>query len=185
LPVTGGVRGNWDESAHVPPQELDADRILRTLLANEVDFVLIGGLAVAAHGYPRATKDVDIVPAPDPANRRRLFAALSQLDARPLEIGDFRPEEMPVPFTAEGLDAGGNWALATSAGRVDVMQWIPGIDGGYERLRTNSVHDEVPGVGRLRVAGYEDLVAMKRTAGRPVDMADLDELARVREEPEA
>jgi hypothetical protein len=163
LPVTGGVRGNWDESAHVPPQELDADRILRTLLANEVQ----------------------IVPAPDPANRHRLFAVLSQLDARPLEIGDFRPEEMPVPFTPEGLDAGGNCALATNAGRVDVMQWIPGIDGGYERLRANSVHDEVPGVGRLRVAGYEDLVAMKRTAGRPVDMADLDELARVREEPEA
>ena len=178
------MRGNWDENASVPPQQLDADTILRTLLAHDVEFVVIGGLAVGAHGYPRGTKDVDLVPAPAPENLRRLHAALSDLGAEPLEIGDFRLAEMPVPFTPDGLDDGGNWALGTSAGRVDVLQWIPGVDGGYARLRTNAIEDEVPGVGRIAFAGYDDLVAMKRAAGRPQDEADLHELVQVRRDLE-
>lgn len=178
------MRGNWDEGARVPPQQLDADTILRTLLRHEVDFVVIGGLAVGAHGFPRATKDVDLVPAPDAANRRRLFAALAELQAEPLEIGDFRSEELAVPFSPEGLDEGGNWALRTTAGRVDVLQWVPGIEEGYERVRSNAIEADVPGVGRTLFAGYEDLVAMKRVAGRPLDLADIDELERVRQDPE-
>lgn len=174
------MRGNWDESPRVPPQQLDAGTILRTLLAHEVEFVVIGGLAVAAHGFPRGTKDVDIVPSPDPENRQRLFHALETLDAEPLEIAELRPEELPVPFSPDGLDEGGNWALATSAGRVDVLQWIPGIEEGYPRLRANAIEDDVPGVGRVRFAGYEDVVTMKRAAGRRIDDADLDELERVR-----
>jgi hypothetical protein len=66
------VSGNWDEDARVPAQQLDADTILRTLLDHEVDSVVIGGLAVAAHGFPRATKGIDTVPAPESENRRRL-----------------------------------------------------------------------------------------------------------------
>jgi hypothetical protein len=96
-------------------------------------------LAVSAHGYPRATKEVDVVPSPERANLRRLHAALSELDAEPLEIGDFRAEELPVPFAPDGLDEGGNWALRTTAGRVEVLQWVPGIDEGYERLRANAI----------------------------------------------
>jgi hypothetical protein len=176
------VRGNWDESARVPPQQLGADTILRTLLAHEVAFVVIGGLAVGAHGYPRGTKDVDLVPSPARENLRRMYGALAELGAEPLEIGDFRPEERPDPFAPDGLDEGGNWALRTTAGRVDVLQWVPGVDGGYESLRANAIEDEVPGVGRIAFAGYADLVAMKRTAGRPQDAADLHELEQVRGE---
>jgi hypothetical protein len=144
------VSGNWDEDARVAAQQLDADTILRTLIAHGVEFVLIGGLAVAAHGFPRGTKDADIVPAPGPVNGRRLYEALVELAAEPLEIGDFRREELPVPFAPEGLEEGGNWALRTTAGRVDVMQWVPGIDEGYARLRANAISADVPGVGRVR-----------------------------------
>jgi hypothetical protein len=175
------VRGNWDEAANVPPQQLDADAILRTLIEHEVEFVVIGGLAVALHGFPRGTKDVDIVPAPDPDNHERLYEALSSLDAQPLEIGDFRAEELPVPFTRDGLAEGGNWALATSAGRVDVLQWLPGIDA-FRQLRANAVEADVPGVGKTLFAGYADFVAMKRAAGRPQDERDLEELRAVRED---
>jgi hypothetical protein len=177
------VSGNWDESAHVPPQQLDADEILRTLLAHDVEFVVIGGLAVGAHGYPRATKDVDVVPAPQRENRRRMYAALSELGAEPLEIGDFRADELAVPFTADGLDEGGNWALRTRAGRVDVLQWIPGIEDGHAQLRANAIEADVPGVGRVFFAGYDDLVAMKRTAGRPEDELDLQRLEEIRGAP--
>ncbi len=176
------MSGNWDESARVPHRQLDADAILHTLLAHEVEFLVIGGLAVGAHGYPRATKDVDVVPAPERENLRRLHAALTELRAEPLEIGDLRAEELPVPFGPEGLDEGGNWTLRTSAGRVDVMQWVPGIDGGYGQLRPNAIEADVPGVGRVLFAGYDDLVTMKRTANRPEDELDLRRLARVRDD---
>jgi hypothetical protein len=74
--------------------------------AQDPSIVSVGGLAVAAHGYPRATKDVDIVPAPDRADRRRLYEALRSLGAQPIEVGDFRPEELPVPFNPDGLEVG-------------------------------------------------------------------------------
>ena len=176
------MSGNWDESTQAPHRQLDADTILRALLGHSVEFVVIGGLAVGAHGFPRATKDVDVVPASERDNLRRLHAALTELRAEPLEVGDFRAEELPVPFAAEGLDEGGNWSLRTAAGRVDVMQWVPGIDEGYAQLRPNAIEADVPGVGRVCFAGYDDLVTMKRTANRPEDELDLRRLAQVRGE---
>jgi hypothetical protein len=174
------VSGNWDEGARTPLDQLDADTIFGTLIAHDVAFVVIGGLAVSAHGYPRGTKHVDLVPSPERANLRRLHAALSELGSEPLEVGDFRADELPMSFAPDALDEGGNWALRTAAGRVDVLQWIPGIDEGYDRLRSNALDVEVPGVGRVLFAGYDDLVAMKRAAGRPQDAADLHELEQVR-----
>lgn len=175
------MSGNWDEAANVPPQQLDADTILRTLLEHDVDFVVIGGLAVAVHGFPRATKDVDVVPAPEPENRRRLHAALAALGAQPVEIGDFRPDEFPVPFTPDGLDEGGNWALKTTAGRIDVLQWVAGVES-YDQLRGRAFAVDVPDVGRVFFAGYADLLEMKRAAGRAQDQRDLDELRAIRGE---
>jgi hypothetical protein len=176
------VSGNWDEGARFPPQQLDADTILRTLLDHGVEFVVIGGLAVAAHGFPRATKDIDIVPAPESENRRRLYEALRGLDAEPLEIGDFDADELPVPFAPEGLDEGGNWALRTNAGRVDVLQWVPGVEEGYEQLRAEALDVDLAQVGHVFFAGYADLVAMKRAAGRAQDDRDLEELRAIRED---
>ena len=159
--------------------ELDAETLLRTLRECDVEFVVIGGLAVAAHGYVRATKDVDVVPRPDAENRRRLYEALESLDAEPTEVGDFRPEELPVPFAPEGLDEGGNWALRTRAGRIDVLQWVAGIES-YEQLRAGAIEVALPNVGPVLVAGYDDLLAMKRAAARPVDRRDIAALEDAR-----
>ena len=60
----------------LPPDHLDVDAILHALAEMEVEFVLIGALAVGMHGAVRATKDVDIVPDPAPANLERLAAAV-------------------------------------------------------------------------------------------------------------
>lgn len=174
------MSGPWQEPEAAPVvDQLDAETLLRTLVEHEVEFIVVGGLAVAAHGYVRATKDVDIVPMPEPANRARLFAALRSLDARPIEIGDFRPEELPVPFSADGLDQGGNWALRTSAGRIDVLQWLAGIEG-FDHLRAEALELALPDVGSVLFAGYEHLVAMKRAAGRRQDDADLAALEDLR-----
>jgi hypothetical protein len=65
-------------------QALDAYAILRALVDYEVDFVVIGGLAVAAHGYVRATKEVDVMPNPDPGNLSRLYRAWRRSTPVPL-----------------------------------------------------------------------------------------------------
>jgi hypothetical protein len=159
-----------DESAS---PALDYYRLLGELCEHGVEFVLIGGFALAFHGVPRGTKDVDIVPDPSPPNIERLWHALRALDARPSEHGDFRPEEMPLPFTADGLLEGGNWSLETRRGRLDVMQWVAGVES-YDELRARAVVDEPPEIGHpIWIAGRDDLVTMKEEAGRPQDLIDI------------
>lgn len=158
------------------PAALDFYALLRALLEHEVEFVLIGGFALGFHGAPRGTKDVDIVPDPSPANVARLWKALQVLDATPAEHADFRPEELPVPLTLEGLLEGSNWALHTRFGRLDVMQWVPGVDS-YEELRARAIMDEPPEIsGPVWIAGHDDLVTMKEEAGRPQDLIDVQSL---------
>jgi hypothetical protein len=175
------VTGPWREDVWWPTDELDAGTLLRTLGEHDVEFVAIGGLAVMFHGYVRATKDLDIVPSPDPGNLRRLYAAVSALGGEPGEIGDFRPEEMPVQWGPDALDQGGNWVLLTSAGRMDILQWVEPIES-WDELRKRAVDAELRGVGRVLFASYEDLVAMKRQANRPQDRLDLERLERIRED---
>lgn len=161
----------------VDPQPLRFFELLGTLSDRQVEFVVIGGFAVILHGAERFTKDVDIVPEPSAENLARLWDALAELEASPAELPDFRPEEIPVPFTLEGLiEGGGNWMLHTRLGRIDVMQWVSGIES-YEDLRTNSVATNVSQIGAtVMFAGLDDLIAMKQAAGRPQDLIDITAL---------
>lgn len=154
------------------------DELIAALADAGVEYVLIGGLAVGAHGFPRATKDVDIVPAPDLPNLERLARLLSTLGAEHHGLGDFGPSEFPFdPHDPAQLAEGGNFVLTTRLGRLDVMQWVPGIPGelAFEHLARNAV--EITLNRRLiRVCSRDDLIAMKRAAGRPQDLVDLQEL---------
>jgi len=151
--------------------------LLKVLRDQGVEFVVIGGFAVILHGVERATKDVDVVPEQSRENLARLWDALVELEARPAEVGDFRPQEMPMPFSLEGLVEGGdNWVLMTRLGRVDVMQWVAGVDT-YEELRANAASEDIPEVGgTVWFAGLDDLLTMKREAGRPQDLIDITAL---------
>jgi hypothetical protein len=165
------------DRGHGPHTPLRFFELLRVLREYEVEFVLIGGFAVGLHGYVRATKDIDIVPAPDPENLSRLWNALTDLEAQPAELEDFRPEEMPVELSLEALiEGGGNWALYTRLGRLDVMQWVKGIDS-YDGLRANAQQVDEPSIGHpIWVAGRDDLVSMKEAAGRDIDRIDITAL---------
>jgi predicted nucleotidyltransferase len=159
--------------------DLDIRGLLEKLVDKEVDFLIIGGVAVGYHGHVRATKDVDVVPAPDPANLERLTQVLVQLEAKVEGADDFDSNELPDPLDPAVLGEGGNWVLNTRLGRLDIMQWI-GDEALWDRLSPTSIDDEVGGL-QIKMVSYEDLVALKRLAGRPEDLADLQRLDEARE----
>lgn len=84
---------------------------------------------------------------------------------------------MPVDFSLRGLiDGGGNWVLETTLGRVDVMQWVKGVDR-YDELRAGAIREELPEIGHpIWIAGLEDLITMKQEAGRDLDLIDITAL---------
>ena len=139
---------------------LDAFRILEALADHEVEYVLIGGLAVQAHGHTRTTQDFDLVPAPAPENLARLAAALEDLGARP--AGGSGPPALP---------ATGGAALDSDAGGLDVHRSPPGAPD-YASLRDRALVIEIRGI-TVPVAGRDDLIAMKRASARPVDRGDV------------
>jgi hypothetical protein len=157
---------------------LDVEGLLAALDAADVRFVVIGGFAVGAHGFPRATKDLDVVPDPAPDNLKRLASVLADLDASVLGMGEFSEEEVVQPDAA-GLEMGGNFVLATSRGRLDIMQ-IVGPDLEYSDLEAAAVEDEVFG-HQVRFCGFDHLVAMKEAANRPEDLIDLQRLHESRD----
>lgn len=69
----------------------EPDDLLLALRNAQVEFVVIGGVAVGVHNYVRATKDLDIVPDPSPENMQRLACLLVEIDAQQMGVGDFSP----------------------------------------------------------------------------------------------
>jgi len=160
--------------------ELDIEGILARLAGAGVDYIVIGGVAVGFHGYVRATKDLDVVPSPDRRNLERLVAVLRALDAKLDGAGDFEATELPDPLDADTLALGGNWVLQTRLGRFDVMQWL-GDAELWDMLSPSAVEVDMDGLA-VKVASYEDLVALKRQAARPSDLEDLERLRQARGE---
>ena len=161
----------------------DVPALLSVLVRHEVAFVVIGGIAVAHHGFPRATKDLDIVPRPDRDNLLRLWDALVGLDARPLALEGLRPEELPVPFSSDALLEGGNWACSTVHGRLDLLQYLAGrleAPEDYDRLENAAVMARYD-FGEVRYVGYEDLLDLKNLAGRDQDLIDVRGLREARD----
>jgi predicted nucleotidyltransferase len=140
---------------------LDAAEILRVLADHDVDYVVIGGLAVQTHGHPRTTQDLDLVPEPSPANLARLREAMMALGARP--VGESRPAPIEIPTT-------GVLELDTDAGGVDIHLDPLGA-APYPELRSRALNVHL-GVN-VFVAGLDDLIAMKRASGRPIDRSDV------------
>jgi hypothetical protein len=155
---------------------LNPQALLACLGAHRVEFVVIGGFSVAAHGVVRATKDLDVVPEPSAVNRTRLAAALAELQAE-VDLADMAADELGVTPDQEGLAAGGNWVLQTIHGRLDVMQDVPGVRS-WDELRAGAVLR-----AGVLYAGYEQLVSMKSAAGREQDLTDIAALRAARGEP--
>jgi predicted nucleotidyltransferase len=147
------------------------DELLRRLVAADVDFVVVGGLAVGAWGVVRGTKDVDIVVAPDVDNLKKV-AEVAVAAGGHVQQGDAL---LGTPISiAAALATGEQVPIETDLGRLDVVQGLDGVPA-YEELRSRAREAEILGV-TVAVCALDDLKAMKRAAGRTRDLADLEDL---------
>ena len=140
----------------------DFEELLALLEANRVEYMIVGGYAVAFHGFVRFTKDIDIFYALTTANVKRLRTALAKFG--------FPEKDLPVElFTTKGNII----TFGEAPVRVDLLNRIAGVT--FARAKRHAVRGcygktEVTFVGRV------DLIRNKRATGRPRDQLDAGEL---------
>lgn len=153
--------------------EFSPVRLLERLAASGADFVVVGGFAAVAHGSTRLTNDLDISYSTEAANLEALGRALVDLRGRLRGVPD------DVPFVPDGrtLRHTRVATLDTDEGPLDLLAEPAGAPE-YSALRRRAERLDLSGVEVL-VASIDDLMAMKRAAGRPKDTLDLEELEAI------
>ena len=158
--------------------------VMDSLEQHQVRFILVGGMAVVAHGYGRMTYDIDLVIQLDPANIHRTFAALAELHFSPRI--PITPDEFSTPANREkwarekGMIVLNFFSKNEAPCTIDLFIREPFT---FDEAYAKAVPSAVNGVP-FRYADLNTLIQMKREAGRPVDMEDirhLEQLAADRE----
>lgn len=142
-------------------------------------YVVIGGVAGIAHGSPTLTSDLDICYQRTRPNLAALAEALRELHA---DLGGVEPG-LPFQLDARALQLGDHFTLETDAGGFDCLGTPIGT-AGYDELIRDAAVLEVFGQ-RVRFASLDDLIRMKRAAGRPKDLIELEVLGALRQEIDA
>jgi hypothetical protein len=158
---------------------LDAESILRALTGGQVEFVVVGGLAMITHGSAHVTEDLDICYRRTADNITRLVAAIAPL--KPYLRG--APPGLPFRVDSPTITAGLNFTLTTEKGPLDLLGEIGGV-GGYTEVLAESEPHEVFGF-TIRVLSLDALIAAKKNAGRSKDRIHLLELLELKKLREA
>lgn len=154
---------------------IQIEQTLRLLTEYQVEFVIIGGVAISAHGCSYLTYDLDVAYARAPDNLKRLAAALAPHHPRPREF----PADLPFVWDEQTIKQGTNFKLTTDLGNIDLLGEVSGL-GDYEKVRAQSVVMSLFDL-RCRVLSLDALIAAKRAAGRTKDLLVLPELEALRE----
>jgi hypothetical protein len=156
--------------------DLDAPGILEALDAAGVRYIVIGGVAAVIQGSPSLTGDLDICYARDRTNLEALATVLTGLGAQ------LRGADPGLAFRldARTLAAGDSFTFVTKLGDFDVLGTPSGTQG-YDDLVRSAETLHVGGRSVL-VASVDDLIRMKRAAGRPKDLVEVEILGALREE---
>ncbi len=156
--------------------------LFSALARHEVDYLLIGGLAVSLHGVERATMDVDITVAMNPDNLAALIEAARELKLSPVlpvsleslhDLGllrQWRAERHLEAFALRTPDLAGV--------TVDVLLFPP-VEFAVMAPRADVF--KVAGTN-IRVVSIDDLIALKQAVGRPIDLADIEHLRRIKKQ---
>jgi predicted nucleotidyltransferase len=145
-----------------PKLSQDFREFFRLLNANGVEYLLIGGYAVAYYGYPRTTNDIDIWIARRPDNARRMILTLQQFGFESSELTEelFLREQTVVRMGMPPM-------------RIEVLTTISGID--FEQCYGARVNDTIDGQ-EVSVISLEHLKINKAASGRHKDLDDLEHL---------
>jgi hypothetical protein len=157
----------------IPERPLDLGELFRVLAEHGVDYLIIGGVAAQVHGRRRTTMDLEVTPAPDTENFKRLAAALVALDAHPVELGP----GAPTPTAEQLRVAPVVPPLATRHGELHILNEVPGATE-YAAMRARALRIDLDGI-LTSIVGVDDLIRMKQTAGRPSDLEDVEALTTV------
>jgi hypothetical protein len=150
--------------------ELDAESIIATLNKYGVKYVVIGAFAAQLYGAPiPRTRDIDVTPASDSGNLKRLSAALHELEAR-VRIAD-DPEGLPFDHDGPSLGRARVWNLTSPYGEFDIS-FVPSGTQGYDDLARRAQVIESHGES-VPVADLDDVIRSKEAAGRPKDIIHL------------
>jgi len=152
----------------------DAPQILRRLIDQKVEFVVIGGLAMVTHGSAHVTDDLDVCYRRSEPNYRALAAALAPL--HPTLRG--APPGLPFRLDHRTISAGLNFTLDSDLGAIDILGEVAGI-GSYDTVLAASDAQILCG-SEVRVLSIDGLIAAKRAAGRAKDQSHLLELLELK-----
>jgi len=140
----------------------DYKDMLLALSEEEVRFLLVGAYALAAHGYPRATMDIDIWVMPSPQNADSLLRALRRFGA-PLHN-----------LTKEDLQKDGTvFQIGVAPRRIDIITAVSGLQ--FEETYGRSMPVKIEGI-EVHIPSIDDLIRNKRASGRTKDLADAEAL---------
>lgn len=149
--------------------------MIRILNEHGVRFVVIGGIAAGVQGAIWATTDLDITYARGRDDHKRLASALAALEAEPVGL----TPDVRVHLDARSLAVGDVWTLMTRYGRLDLLgEPAPGIDYDFLAQRARTIRGEQT----YQVAAIDDLITMKRAAGRAKALAQIELLRATAEE---
>jgi hypothetical protein len=152
--------------------------LLEALAKEQVEYVLVGGVAARIHGSARFTQDLDIVYSRSPENLERLVRALAPLS--PYLRG--APPGLPFRLDVATLRMGLNFTLVTTLGDLDLLGEVAG-GGTFEALVGHSEPVQILGLP-IRCVDLRTLIRLKKAAGRPKDLEAIAELEAIREELE-
>jgi predicted nucleotidyltransferase len=140
----------------------DFKELLELLNAHEVEYLVVGGYALAFHGAPRFTGDIDLFVKPDAKNAKRILCALDEFGFGTLNLSqaDFTSPDNVIQ-------------LGVPPVRVDIMTSLTGIP--WDKARAGRTPGSYGGV-TVHFIGREDLIANKHALGRKKDLADIEAL---------
>lgn len=140
----------------------DFKEFLQSLNENEVRYLVVGGYAVAFHGHPRYTKDIDLWIDLDEQNARKVIKALDDFGFGSLNL---QPADLLEPDMVI--------QLGYPPRRIDLLMGLEGAT--FEECYASRLEEEIGGI-RVCFINRDNLARLKRAAGRPQDLADLDNL---------
>jgi predicted nucleotidyltransferase len=157
------------------------EAVVRALNAHNVRYLIVGGLAVVAHGYARFTADLDLFLDLEEENLRRAVASLSQLGYRPRAPVEFvrfvDPDTRATWIRDKGLTVFSLFSPQHAATEIDLFAEAPLV---FQDAYASAVRMEVAPGAVATFIGLEDLIALKTRAGRPQDVHDVERLRSVR-----